>query len=233
MRINKFLSDRGICSRRQADRSIEEGRVYINGKKALVGQQIDPEKDEISYDGKRVCQKPEKVVVAYNKPPGVVCSTVSQKNEINIISALGIDMRLFPIGRLDKDSRGIILLTNDGELSDKVLRSMNGHEKEYLIRISDEFSKEEIDEIEAGGISLEEGRRTKPCRMRRVGNKEYAIILTEGMNRQIRKICERYGREVYDLKRIRFVNICLDGLKEGQYRYLSEEEKNGLYQKIQ
>ncbi len=233
MRVNKFLSDRGICSRRQADRSIEEGRVLINGKKALVGQQIDPENDVIVYDGVNVGRGPQKVVVAYNKPPGVVCSTVSQKNEINIISALGIDMRLFPIGRLDKESRGIILLTNDGELSDKVLRSLNGHEKEYLVKVSGEFSKEEIEEIEAGGIRLEEKRKTRPCRIRRTGDKEYAIILTEGMNRQIRKLCEYYGKEVFDLKRIRFVNICLDGLREGQYRYLSEEEKNGLYQKIQ
>lgn len=230
MRLNRILADHGLCSRRQADRFIEEGRVKVNGHTAVTGQQADPETDEILLDGKRIGARPERIILAYNKPPGIVCSTVSQGREKNdIISALGIKERLFPVGRLDKDSTGLILLTNDGDLTDRVLRSKNGHEKEYLIRITEDFSDEELAEISKGGIALVENRKTKPCWIKRTGKGEYDIVLTEGMNRQIRRLGEYFGKEITMLHRIRFMNITIDGLKEGHYRYLTKEEIDGLY----
>ncbi len=234
MRLNKFLSDRGICSRRQADRYIEEGRVSVNGMRAGLGLDIDPEKDTVKLDDDIISQRPERVILAYNKPEGIVSSTVSQGREKNdIISAIGYDIRLYPVGRLDKDSRGLILLTNDGDLTDKLLKSKNGHEKEYLVRLSQDLTDEELRTISQGGIRIEEKRRTKPCRISRKGKGVYDIILTEGMNRQIRKVCALLGKDVLELKRIRFINILLGDLKEGEYRYLSKEEKDGLYKTIQ
>ncbi len=233
MRLNKFLSGYGICSRRVADRYIDEKRVTVNGTVAVMGQQVDPEKDEICLDGKRIENRPERIVIAYNKPAGVVCSTVSQGREKNdIVSVLGLDIRVFPVGRLDKDSTGLILLTNDGDLSDRVLRSENGHEKEYLVRTDADLSDDELHSIAAGGIALEENRKTKPCRIERLEPRKYDVILTEGMNRQIRKVCGYFGKEVLYLHRIRFMNIKLDGLKEGEYRFLSKEETDGLYSLI-
>ncbi len=233
MRLNKILADRGLCSRRQADRYIAEGRVTVNGHTAETGEQADPESDEIFLDEKKIGDRPERIVLAYNKPRGIVCSTVSQGREKNdIITEIGIDIRLFPVGRLDKDSTGLILLTNDGDLTDRVLRSKNGHEKEYRIVITDDFSDEELTKISAGGIVLVENRKTKPCRIKRTGRGEYDIILTEGMNRQIRRLCEYFGKEITKLHRIRFMNITLDGLDEGQYRYLTKEEIDGLYGSI-
>lgn len=233
MRINKFLSEYGICSRRMADRYINEKRVFVNGLPAVMGQQVDPEKDEILFDQKKVGEKPERIIIAYNKPAGVVCSTVSQGKEKNdIISVLGLSARVFPVGRLDRDSTGLILLTNDGELSDRVLRSGNGHEKEYLIRTDRDFSDDEIALFAKGGIALEENRSTKPCRIYRLEPQRYDVVLTEGMNRQIRRVCAYFGKEVLDLCRIRFMNIELGGLKQGEYRFLSKEETDGLYSLI-
>ncbi len=233
MRLNKLLSEYGVCSRRTADRYIGEKRVTVNGTAAVMGQQVDPEKDEIFLDGKKIEIRPERTVIAYNKPAGIVCSTVSQGKEKNdIISALGLDIRVFPVGRLDKDSTGLILLTNDGELTDRVLRSKNGHEKEYLIRLDNDLSGDELMLIARGGIALEENRKTKPCRISRLGPERYDVILTEGMNRQIRRVCGYFGKEVLSLQRIRFMNIKLDGLKEGEYRFLSKEETDGLYNLI-
>ena len=216
-----------------ADRYIDEKRVTVNGTAAVMGQQVDPGKDEICLDGKKIESRPERIIIAYNKPAGVVCSTVSQGREKNdIVSALGLDIRVFPVGRLDKDSTGLILLTNDGDLSDRVLRSKNGHEKEYLVRTDGDFHDDELQSIAAGGIALEENRKTKPCRIKRLEAQKYDVILTEGMNRQIRKVCWHFGKKVLDLQRIRFMNIKLDGLKEGEYRFLSKEETDGLYSLI-
>ena len=228
MRLNKLLSEYGVCSRRTADRYIGEKRVTVNGTAAVMGQQVDPEKDEIFLDGKKIEIRPERTVIAYNKPAGIVCSTVSQGKEKNdIISALGLDIRVFPVGRLDKDSTGLILLTNDGELTDRVLRSKNGHEKEYLIRLDSDLSGDELMLIARGGIALEENRKTKPCRISRLGPERYDVILTEGMNRQIRRVCEFFGKKVISLKRIRFMNITLGDLKEGSYRVLCDGEIDG------
>ncbi|MCR5650487.1 MAG: rRNA pseudouridine synthase [Lachnospiraceae bacterium] len=230
MRLNKILSEYGICSRRQADRYIEEGRVSVNGQTAQHGMQADPEKDIILIDGKGLGEKPETVILAYNKPAGVVCSTVSQGKEVNdIISVLGLKMHLYPVGRLDRESTGLILLTNDGDLTDSLLRSANGHEKEYTVKINGDFSDDELSRIRKGGIPLLENRKTKPCRIKRTGNGEYDIVLTEGMNRQIRRLCALFEKEVISLHRIRFLSVELNGLKTGEYRILSEEEKNGLY----
>ena len=233
MRLNKLLSEYGVCSRRTADRYIAEKRVTVNGTAAVMGQQADPEKDEICVDGKKIEGRPKRTVIAYNKPAGIVCSTVSQGKEKNdIIAALGLDIRVFPVGRLDRDSTGLILLTNDGDLTDRVLRSKNGHEKEYLIRLDSDLSDDELRLIARGGITLIENRKTKPCRISRLGPERYDVILTEGMNRQIRRVCGYFGKEVLSLQRIRFMNIKLDGLEEGEYRFLSKEETDGLYNLI-
>ena len=216
-----------------ADRYIEEGRVTVNGRAADIGEQVEPAKDEICFDGKKIENRPERVVVAYHKPAGIVCSTVAQGKEKNdIVSALGLDMRVFPVGRLDKDSTGLILLTNDGDMTDVVLRSEGGHEKEYVIRVTGDFSDEELVMISKGGIKLDGERRTKPCSIHRTAPGEYDIVLTEGMNRQIRRLCEYFGKEIVYLHRIRFMNITLDGLKEGEYRFLSREETDGLFRGI-
>ena len=229
MRLNKFLSQYGICSRREADRAIEKGRVMVNAREAELGQDVDPLTDQVLFDGKPVCKKPERLVIAYNKPAGIVCSTVSQGREKNdVISAIGFkEGRIFPIGRLDKDSTGLILLTNDGEFCDRVLRGINGHEKEYLVRTDSEFDEMELERIRLGGIPLEEKRSTRPCRVTKKGSCFYDFILTEGMNRQIRRVCEFFGKKVISLKRIRFMNITLGDLKEGSYRVLCDGEIDG------
>ena len=234
MRLNKYLSSYGVCSRREADRAITKGRVTVNGKEAVIGQRIDPEKDEVCFDGTKVSGKPKRIVLAYNKPAGVVCSTVSQGKETNdIISAIGFEERIFPVGRLDKDSTGLILLTNDGELSEEVLKGRNMHEKEYLVEVSSEFTDKELSWIRQGGIPIEENRRTKPCRVEKRSDRLYDFVLTEGMNRQIRKVCSFFNKEVTALKRIRFMNVLLEDLKEGQYRILTDGETDGLYKAVQ
>ena len=229
MRLNKFLSRYGVCSRREADRAIEDGRVRVNENEAVLGQDVDPQKDEVYFDGKRIREKPGRIVIAYNKPAGIVCSTVSQAGEKNdVISAIGIkDVRIFPIGRLDKDSTGLLLLTNDGEFCDRVLRGINGHEKEYIVRTDSEFTEGELEKIRLGGIPLEEKRSTRPCRVRKKGRCLYDFILTEGMNRQIRRVCEVFGKKVISLERIRFMNITLGDLQEGSYRVLKDGEIDG------
>ena len=229
MRLNKYLSAAGVCSRRDADKAAKEGRITVNGKEAVPGCDIEPGKDEVRLDGKLIDKMPDRIVIAYNKPAGVVCSTVSQGRERNdIITVLGLKERVYPIGRLDKDSTGLILLTNDGELTQRALRGKNGHEKEYIVKVSSDFSLSELREIENGGIPIEEKRSTRPCRVKKTGKCEYDFILTEGMNRQIRKVCKYFGKTVVSLNRIRFMNIRLDDLKVGEYRILSPEEADGL-----
>ncbi len=229
IRLNKYLSSAGICSRREADRLAESGRISVNGKKAEPGQMVDINRDRVTFDDKPVFPEQEKIVIAYHKPAGIVCSTKNQgKERNNIIDAVGFPGRIFPVGRLDKDSTGLILLTNDGELCDRLLRSRNGHEKEYLVQTDREFTAEELRQICRGGIPLEEKRSTKPCRAERIGERRYRFILTEGMNREIRKLAEYFGSEVTKLKRIRFDRITLGDLPEGEYRKLSESEIEAL-----
>lgn len=228
IRLNKYLSDCGICSRREADRLMAAGAVTVDGSTVLPGAKINGG-EEILCNGRRVCGPSEKVVLAYNKPVGIVCTTKDQGHAANnIIDAVGFAERVYPVGRLDKDSSGLILLTNDGELMDRVLRSRNGHEKEYEVTVDRPVKDEILKAISAGGIQLDEDRASKPCTIKRTGSDSFNIILTEGMNREIRRLCEWFDYKVVTLRRIRFMNIRLDGLAEGKYRRLSDKETEGL-----
>ena len=231
VRLNRYLSDAGICSRREADRLIGDGRVTVNGQRAELGCKVTG-RELIEVDSRPVDVRKDKVLLAYYKERGIVCSTVDQGGEHNnIIDRIGYPVRIFPIGRLDKDSEGLILLTNDGSLVNKILKGEGGHEKEYEVKVDLPLSEEAEAAMEAGGLELVEGRRSRPCRISRTGDKSFNIILTEGMNRQIRRMCEVFGLKVLLLKRIRFMDITLGELKPGEYKELDIEEwisKNGL-----
>ena len=230
VRLNKYLSAVGVCSRREADRFIDEGRILVNGRLPEKGQKVTDD-DEILIDNKSIRKESRKVVLAYNKERGIICSTKDQgqKGE-NIVDRVNYPIRVYPIGRLDKDSEGLILLTNDGELVNGLLKSRYGHEKEYEVVCDKEISDADLKAMSKGGLALIEGdkRVSKPCTIRRMGAKSFNCILTEGMNRQIRRMCAHFGYEVQSLKRIRFMNIMLDGLKKGEWRELSAKEIEGL-----
>lgn len=225
MRINKFFTDRGICSRREADRIIQAGRVSIGGRRAVLGDQVQ-EGDEVLLDGQRVGTG-EKVplVLAYNKPVGVVC-TSDMKDPNNIIDALNYPERVFHIGRLDQMSEGLILFTNLGDIVNRILRSRFANEKEYLVEVDGPLSDDDLRDL-AAGVELE-GRRTLPCRIDRVGSRRVKMILTEGRNRQIRRMMEFVGRKVTRLKRIRIMDIELGTLAVGKWRELSPVEMKNL-----
>lgn len=228
MRINKYLSHYGVCSRREADRRIDSGRVYIDGLIAKKGDEVTPGQ-VVTVDGEKVSELHEIVVLAYNKPVGVICTT-SEKEHPNLNDVIDYHERVFPIGRLDRDSSGLLLLTNDGELAEELMRGRNNHEKEYTVRIDKPIKKEIIKAMEQG-VPLEE-RMTKPCRIKQTGDREFQIILTQGMNRQIRRMCEYFGYRVVFLRRVRVVNIMLDDLPDGHFRVLTDVEINGLHSLI-
>lgn len=210
----------GYCSRREADRLLEQKRVTIDGKTAGLGEQVYAGQT-IYVDGTEICAKKERILIAFHKPAGVVC-TSSKKDKNNIIDYIHFDERIYPVGRLDKDSTGLILLTNDGELTDRILRSKNGHEKEYVVTVNRPLRKEVLDAMAQGVPILD--TMTKPCRINMIDENSFRIILTQGLNRQIRRMCEYFGYRVIRLKRIRIMNVLLDGLPEGKWRYLSDEE---------
>jgi len=219
MRINKYLAACGISSRRGADRLIDAGEVFINGQKATPGDRVN-DGDEVVCMGRKVYPVENKVVLAYNKPSGIVCSSVSQAgDEINIVDALDYPVRVFPVGRLDKDSRGLILLTNDGDLAQEIMRSCAGHEKEYRVSLDKPFEDGFLERMSEGvEIELEERvYRTKSCRTYRISEECFGIVLTEGKNRQIRKMCAALGYEVTDLLRIRVGGVKLKDIPEGSY----------------
>lgn len=220
-RLNKFLSEIGYCSRREADKLIENGGVTVNGKKAQIGAIIKPE-DKIKINGILVDSVPENhVYIAFNKPVGIVTTTDTLNERDNIIDFIQHEKRIFPIGRLDKLSEGLIFLTSDGDIVNKILRAGNKHEKEYLVSVNHPISKEFIDKMSNGIPIL--GATTKKCFVEQTKPSEFKIILTQGMNRQIRRMCEYLGYEVTKLKRTRIMNITLD-LIEGQWRDLKAEE---------
>ena len=188
IRINKYISSCGFCSRRQADRYLEEGRVTIDGETAGVGDRVEPGQT-VCVDGTKIRINEEKIVIAFHKPAGVVC-TSSKKDKDNIIDYLHFDQRIYPVGRLDKESTGLILLTNDGELTDRILRGRNGHEKEYEVTVNKPISQEVIRAMEQGVPILD--TMTKPCRIRKLGERKFRMILTQGLNRQIRRMCEYF-----------------------------------------
>jgi 23S rRNA pseudouridine2604 synthase len=222
--LNKFISSTGICSRREADRWIEAGRVRINGEVASKGNRVQ-EGDQVLVDGKPLKSKPRYVYIALHKPPGIT-STTDRKDKDNIIDFVRHPQRIFPIGRLDKASTGLILLTNDGDIVNQILREENNHEKEYIVTVNQPLSNRFIERMQKGVPIL--GTVTKQCEIERLGSKTFRIILTQGLNRQIRRMCEYLGYKVVTLKRIRVMNIRLDGLKPGQWRDLTTEELHQL-----
>lgn len=224
IRLNKYLSDVGVCSRREADRLIEAGRVSIDGKIALMGQKILSTQN-IQIDGKNIKREEEKVLLAFNKPKGIVCTT-SKKDKDNIVDYLNYGKRIYPIGRLDKDSEGLILLTNQGELVDKILRGSNYHEKEYIVTVNKKITPEFIRAMGQGVPILDVV--TRPCQIEAIGNRTFRIILTQGLNRQIRRMCEYFDYRVIELQRVRVMNIRLGRLKLGTYRRIVGTELEEL-----
>ena len=224
-RINKYLSEVGFCSRRKADDYISDGRVYINGKPALLGSKVNKE-DEISVDGEIIQYKDKKkVYIAFNKPVGIEC-TGNNKVKDNIIDYINHKERLFTIGRIDKQSEGLILLTNDGDIVNNVLRAENRKEKEYIVTVNKKITTEFIDKMRKGVRIM--GRITRKCFVKKIHENRFKIILTQGMNRQIRRMCEVLGYRVTKLKRVRIMDIHLD-TKVGEYRNLNNDEIGQLY----
>ena len=224
-RINKFLSEIGYCSRRQADALIEQGRVYVNRKSAKMGMRVS-EEDLIEVDGERINQsKKKKIFIALNKPKGVVCTTNSGVEENNIIDFVNFSERVFPIGRLDKSTTGLILLTNDGETANKILKTANNNEKEYLVKVNRPIPESILKKMSEGVPML--GKITRKCSVKKVKTNQFKIILTQGLNRQIRRMCDHFGYKVVSLQRIRIMNIKLD-LPEGKFRLLNDQEVKGL-----
>lgn len=231
-RLNKLLSSLGVCSRREADRLIEEGRVLVDGKTAQMGQKVK-ENQSVVCDGQLVwgrkaggpAGKPKPVLLAVHKPRGVVCTASDKDRAPNIVDMIHYPERVYYIGRLDKESEGLVLMTNQGDLVNKVMRSGNAHEKEYRVTVDQPVTDRFLKRMERG-IRLEElNRTTLPCKVSKLGEREISVILTQGLNRQIRRMCEACGYEVRRLVRVRVMNIRLEGIKKGEYRLVEGAEK--------
>lgn len=220
VRINKFLSDRGICSRREADRLVEAGKILVDGKPVVMGQKITPDQ-EIIVDGKKVEKQDAPVLIKFYKPKGIVC-TSSREEKDNIIDFIKYPVRIYPVGRLDKNSEGLILLTNQGELMDQILRGSNYHEKEYIVHVNRRITDDFIRHMSEGVEILDQ--MTRPCEVEKINNYTFRIVLTQGLNRQIRRMCEALDYHVTRLKRIRVMNIRIDGLERGTYKNVSDSE---------
>jgi 23S rRNA pseudouridine2604 synthase len=227
-RINKFISETGVCSRREADRLIEQGRVTVNGTKAELGTKVTLA-DEIKIDGKLIDSKSEFVYLAFNKPVGITCTTDRSKED-NIIDFLNYPQRVFPIGRLDKPSEGLIFLTNDGDIVNKILRAGNMHEKEYVVTVDKPVTSQFIAAMSNGVAILD--TVTKRCFVKEEKENQFRIILTQGLNRQIRRMCEVLNYQVLKLKRVRIMNVKLDGIKVGEWRFLTNEELSFIQKSI-
>ncbi|WP_346912647.1 RNA pseudouridine synthase [Clostridium sp.] len=223
MRINKLFSNLGICSRRETNRLIEEGRVKVNGILSIPGQWVELE-DEILIDNKPITAK-KKIYIAFNKPRGVTCTAASDV-ENNIIDFINYEEYIFPVGRLDKESHGLILMTNDGELANKILNSDNYHEKEYVVKVDKHIDDNFVSSMSTGVYIL--GEKTRPCNIIKVDEYTFKIILTQGLNRQIRRMSKVLGYNVIDLKRIRICSINVKGIEQGMWRYLTEDEVTDL-----
>ena len=218
--INKYVSSRGLCSRREADKWIDAGRVTINGKRAKKGNRVTSN-DEVVVDGEIIQKKAKSVYLAFHKPIGITCTT-DQRDKTNIISYINYSERIFPIGRLDKDSSGLILLTNNGDIVNKILRVENNHEKEYLVTVNRPINNDFIKQMSNGIPIL--GKITKKCEVKQLSKKSFSIVLKQGLNRQIRRMCEHLGYRVIALHRARIMNIDLGRLKVGQWRKVSYNE---------
>lgn len=230
VRINKFLSEAGVCSRREADRQIEAGNVTIDGVVACMGDRV-LNGQTVTYNGQVVSKEEEMILIALNKPAGIVC-TAEKREKNNVIDYINYPKRIYPIGRLDKDSEGLLLLTNNGEIVNKMMRSGNRHEKEYLVTVNRNISDSFIRGL-AGGVPLVElGVTTRKCHVKKLSSRQFKIILTQGYNRQIRRMCEYFGYRVVKLERVRIMNISLGDLPRGKYRDVTPEEYRGLQQLI-
>lgn len=221
VRINKYLSEAGFCSRRKADEYISQGRVKINGKVPEMGTKVAPG-DVVTVDGKQITEpKEDFVYLAFNKPPGIVCTTDTRRERNNIIDFINYPSRIFPIGRLDKPSQGLIFLTNDGDIVNKILRARNNHEKEYVVTVNRRITPEFISRMSEGVPILD--TVTRRCKVKKIDDFTFKIILTQGLNRQIRRMCEYLDYRVRKLKRVRIMNVTLD-VPEGRWRYLTRKE---------
>lgn len=228
MRINKYISETGICSRREADQWIKDKRVTVNGILAQLGTTVEPG-DDVRIDGKPLGRKRKPVYIALNKPVGITCTT-EKRVKGNIVDFVNHPERIFHIGRLDKDSQGLILLTNDGDIVNKILRAENNNEKEYIVTVNKPITEEFLKGMSSGVKIL--GTITKPCKVTKINDRVFRIILTQGLNRQIRRMCQVFGYKVIKLERIRIMNIKLGGLKIGQWRNLTKKELDTLMKNL-
>lgn len=226
IRLNKYLSDAGYCSRREADRLIAAGHVSVDGKIAGVGAKIYPEQ-RVEVEGKTVFPEEEKILLAFHKPVGIECTT-DRSNPDNIIDFIGYKKRIFPIGRLDKNSRGLILLTNDGSLVNYILKASSWHEKEYMVTVNKQITEEFIKRMSSGVYLPDLKKKTRRCKVEQTGEKTFRIVLTQGLNRQIRRMCQALDYKVTDLQRVRIMSVTLGKLKEGTYREVSKKERKEL-----
>ena len=236
MRLNKFLASIGVCSRREADRAIEANRVMINGETAELGATVGDE-DLVSFDGRYIgmgkdVEKIKPIIIAFKKPEGLICTTSDNDGAMNVVDYIGMKERIYPVGRLDKDSSGLLLLTNQGSLTNSLLRAANYHEKEYIVKVNKDIDDEFINKMSNGIYLYELKTKTRKCKVGKLNKNTFSIVLTQGLNRQIRRMCAACGRKVQKLNRVRIVNIKLDGLAVGDYRNLSDEEIKKLYKEL-
>ena len=231
MRINVYISSSGYCSRREADRLIQSGKVTIDGNLASLGMEVNDD-NIVEVNGKIITNKPKRVYLAFNKPKGIV-STTDQSKPNNIISYINYPERIFTIGRLDKDTSGLILLTNDGMIVNKILRSENNHEKEYIVEVDKPYDEEFIKKMQTGVEIYNPVQNvrvtTKPSIIKKINSKTFSLIITQGLNLQIRRMCKQLGYNVTSLKRIRIINIKLNDLKTGEWRYLKDDEIKSMF----
>ena len=228
VRLNKFLSEKGICSRREADRLVDEGKVMVNGVCAVMGQKVSSA-DEIVVDGKKVSTKQVKpVLIAVNKPAGIVCTTARFEGEKNIENMVQSTTRIYQVGRLDKESEGLILMTNLGDLANEISKASNSHEKEYVVTVNNQVTESFLDKMRRGMHLEELNADTMPCVCTKTGNREFHIILKQGLNRQIRRMCAACGYRVETLKRIRIMNIHLGNIPQGNFRNVTDAEFDKL-----
>ena len=231
VRINKYLSEARICSRREADRYIQDGLIKIDGITPKIGDRVMTGQD-VTYNGRSLSKEDEMILIALNKPEGIVC-TAEKREKNNVIDYINYPKRIYPIGRLDKDSKGLLLLTNNGDIVNKMMRSGNRHEKEYIVTVNKNISDSFIRGL-AGGVPLVElGVTTRKCHVKKLSSRQFKIILTQGYNRQIRRMCEYFGYRVVELERVRIMNISLGNLEPGKYRKVTEQEYKTLQKLIE